>query len=215
MAAACTTPFQPPAIPWHRPQPVAHELDLGPGLDPWAFGQALGRLCAEPDVQAVLAFRSRAGRGARGFRSGSGGDRAHGPAHAGGETRVLAALPAAPGAVGRGDRSGDRRPGRCRAAERFPLARAWLEKGLLRLYRQQTLRKQGWELITIVTWSTMLVFKTGPTSPGLSARRRIGDTAFLRGPDQQGQSHPAHAPVCDNRESASASACSVPSRESR
>ena len=60
MAAASTTPFQPPAIPWHRPQPLAPQLDLGPGLDPWVCGQALGRLCAEPDVQAVLAFGSRA-----------------------------------------------------------------------------------------------------------------------------------------------------------
>jgi predicted nucleotidyltransferase len=60
MVAASTTPFQPPAISWHRPQPLAPQLDLGPGLDPWVCGQALARLCAEPDVQAVLAFGSRA-----------------------------------------------------------------------------------------------------------------------------------------------------------
>ncbi|MFM7362409.1 MAG: nucleotidyltransferase family protein [Cyanobium sp.] len=60
MAAASTPPFHPPAIPWHRPQLLAPQLDLGPGLDPWVFGQALARLCAEPDVQAVLAFGSRA-----------------------------------------------------------------------------------------------------------------------------------------------------------
>ncbi len=60
MAAAPTTPFRPPAIPWHRPQPLALQPDLGPGLDPWVCGQALARLCAEPDVQAVLAFGSRA-----------------------------------------------------------------------------------------------------------------------------------------------------------
>lgn len=60
MASAATPPFQPPAIPWQRPQPLAPRLDLGPGLDPWVCGQALARLCAEPDVQAVLAFGSRA-----------------------------------------------------------------------------------------------------------------------------------------------------------
>jgi predicted nucleotidyltransferase len=60
MAAASTTSFQPPAIPWHRPQPLALQVDLGPGIDPWVCGQALARLCAEPDVQAVLAFGSRA-----------------------------------------------------------------------------------------------------------------------------------------------------------
>jgi predicted nucleotidyltransferase len=60
MATASTTPFQPPAIPWHRPQPLPSEVDLGPGLDPVRCGQALQRLCAEPDVQAVLAFGSRA-----------------------------------------------------------------------------------------------------------------------------------------------------------
>jgi predicted nucleotidyltransferase len=60
MAAASTPPFQPPAIPWLRPQPLPSEVDLGPGLDPVRCGQALQRLCAEPDVQAVLAFGSRA-----------------------------------------------------------------------------------------------------------------------------------------------------------
>lgn len=34
--------------------------DLGPGLEPQACGEALARLCAEPDVQAVIAFGSRA-----------------------------------------------------------------------------------------------------------------------------------------------------------
>ena len=60
MASASSTPFQPPAIPWQRPQALPHKLDLGPGLDPVVCGQALRRLCAEPDVQAVLAFGSRA-----------------------------------------------------------------------------------------------------------------------------------------------------------
>ncbi|WP_231596902.1 nucleotidyltransferase domain-containing protein [Synechococcus sp. CBW1004] len=34
--------------------------DLGPGLDPGLCGEALARLCDEPDVQAVIAFGSRA-----------------------------------------------------------------------------------------------------------------------------------------------------------
>lgn len=34
--------------------------DLGTGLDPQVCGQALARLCVEPDVQAVIAFGSRA-----------------------------------------------------------------------------------------------------------------------------------------------------------
>jgi predicted nucleotidyltransferase len=39
---------------------VALLPDLGPGLDPEACGQALARLCADPEVRAVLAFGSRA-----------------------------------------------------------------------------------------------------------------------------------------------------------
>jgi hypothetical protein len=35
---------------------VALLPDLGPGLDPEACGQALARLCADPEVRAVLAF---------------------------------------------------------------------------------------------------------------------------------------------------------------
>ena len=35
-------------------------MELGPGLDPQACGQALARLCAEPDVVAVVVFGSRA-----------------------------------------------------------------------------------------------------------------------------------------------------------
>ena len=35
-------------------------MDLGPGLEPQALGQALARLCAEPDVLALVAFGSRA-----------------------------------------------------------------------------------------------------------------------------------------------------------
>jgi hypothetical protein len=60
MASAAAQPFHPPAIPWRQPKALEPLVDLGPGLDPAACGQALARLCAEPDVQAVLAFGSRA-----------------------------------------------------------------------------------------------------------------------------------------------------------
>lgn len=46
--------------------PLAHArgleplVDLGPGLDPKRCGAGLARLCAEPDVRAVVAFGSRA-----------------------------------------------------------------------------------------------------------------------------------------------------------
>ena len=58
--AGATTAFQPPEIPWHTPQPLTAELDLGAGLEPVRLRDALGRLCADPTVQAVLAFGSRA-----------------------------------------------------------------------------------------------------------------------------------------------------------
>jgi len=60
MAAPAAAPFSPPAIPWRQPRPLAPLDDWGPGLDPQRCGQALARLCAEPDVQAVIAFGSRA-----------------------------------------------------------------------------------------------------------------------------------------------------------
>lgn len=62
MPAPVALPFVPPAIPWHTAQPLLLPLDLGPGLDPSCCRAALTRLCAEPDVQAVVAFGSR-GRG--------------------------------------------------------------------------------------------------------------------------------------------------------
>lgn len=57
--AAAKTAFQPPQIPWHRPQLLTAELDLGPGLESERLWDALWRLCADPSVRAVLAFRSR------------------------------------------------------------------------------------------------------------------------------------------------------------
>jgi hypothetical protein len=62
MPAATPAPFTPPAIPWLQPQALEPQPDLGPGLDPVRCSQALARLCAEPDVQAVVVFGSR-GRG--------------------------------------------------------------------------------------------------------------------------------------------------------
>ena len=57
---ATALPFTPPSIPWLAPRALASPRDLGAGLDPVRCGAALARLCAEPDVQAVLAFGSRA-----------------------------------------------------------------------------------------------------------------------------------------------------------
>jgi predicted nucleotidyltransferase len=60
MDTAAAQPFQPPAIPWRQPRKLEPLVDLGPGVDPQVCGQALARLCSEPDVLAVLAFGSRA-----------------------------------------------------------------------------------------------------------------------------------------------------------
>jgi hypothetical protein len=56
MDASAAERFTPPTIPWRHPL----ALELGPGVDPQRSGEALARLCAEPDVQAVIAFGSRA-----------------------------------------------------------------------------------------------------------------------------------------------------------
>jgi len=66
--ATATTAFQPPAIPWLRPQPLAGDLNLGPGVEAGALRAALERLCADPCVHAVVAFGSR-GRGEANERS--------------------------------------------------------------------------------------------------------------------------------------------------
>jgi len=60
MVAAAAERFTPPTIPWRKPQALEPAPELGPGLDPHRAGEALARLCAEPDVQAVIAFGSRA-----------------------------------------------------------------------------------------------------------------------------------------------------------
>ncbi|WP_216912788.1 MULTISPECIES: nucleotidyltransferase domain-containing protein [unclassified Synechococcus] len=60
MVSASAQPFVPPAIPWREPRGLAALPDLGPGLDLEACRLALARLCADPEVRAVLAFGSRA-----------------------------------------------------------------------------------------------------------------------------------------------------------
>ena len=60
MPPASAQPFRPPEIPWHQPRALTQPVDLGPGLDPRALSPALARLCAEPDVVAVVVFGSRA-----------------------------------------------------------------------------------------------------------------------------------------------------------
>ncbi len=60
MVAFAAKSFTPPPIPWREPLALEPAPDLGPGLDPQRSGEALARLCAEPDVQAVIAFGSRA-----------------------------------------------------------------------------------------------------------------------------------------------------------
>jgi predicted nucleotidyltransferase len=57
---ATAPPFTPPSIPWLAPRALESPVDLGPGLDPQRCAAALARLCAEADVQAVVAFGSRA-----------------------------------------------------------------------------------------------------------------------------------------------------------
>lgn len=65
MAPVPAQPFLPPVIPWCQPLALKLPLNLGPGLDPEVCGQALQRLCADPDVKAVMAFGSRASGQAR------------------------------------------------------------------------------------------------------------------------------------------------------
>ena len=60
MATATAQPFRPPEIPWRQPRALSLPVELGPGLDPRALSPALVRLCAEPDVLAVVVFGSRA-----------------------------------------------------------------------------------------------------------------------------------------------------------
>ncbi|EAQ70501.1 hypothetical protein SynRS9909_02657 [Synechococcus sp. RS9909] len=60
MASSPATRFRAPAIPWLQSQPLVEQLDLGPGLDAAALRNGLVVLAAEPQVQALVAFGSRA-----------------------------------------------------------------------------------------------------------------------------------------------------------
>ncbi len=60
MPPATARPFRAPEIPWRQPRVLSQPVDLGPGLDAEACGQAMVRLCSEPDVLAVVVFGSRA-----------------------------------------------------------------------------------------------------------------------------------------------------------
>jgi len=60
MGASTAEPFSPPAIPWREPQELVAAPELGAGLDPYECGEALARVCAEPEVQALVVFGSRA-----------------------------------------------------------------------------------------------------------------------------------------------------------
>ena len=54
MVASAAERFTPPPIPWRHPLALEPAPELGPGVDPQRSGEALARLCAEPDVQAVI-----------------------------------------------------------------------------------------------------------------------------------------------------------------
>ena len=60
MSPGTAQPFLAPEIPWIHPRALSQPGDLGPGLDAEACGQAMVRLCSEPDVLAVVVFGSRA-----------------------------------------------------------------------------------------------------------------------------------------------------------
>ena len=52
--------FRAPAIPWLEPQPLVEQLELGPGLDPTSLRHGLVVLARQSQVQALVAFGSRA-----------------------------------------------------------------------------------------------------------------------------------------------------------
>jgi len=65
MASSPATRFSAPAIPWLEPQPLVEQLDLGPGLDTSLLRNGLVLLARQPQVQALVAFGSRARGDAR------------------------------------------------------------------------------------------------------------------------------------------------------
>jgi len=65
MPSSPATRFRAPATPWLQPQPLAVRLDLGPGLDTASLRKGLVLLARQPQVQALVAFGSRARGDAR------------------------------------------------------------------------------------------------------------------------------------------------------
>jgi predicted nucleotidyltransferase len=65
MASSAATPFSPPAIPWLKPQPLADVQPFGDGLDATRLRNGLSALSAQPSVQALVVFGSRARTDAR------------------------------------------------------------------------------------------------------------------------------------------------------
>jgi predicted nucleotidyltransferase len=65
MASTPATRFCAPAIPWLQPQPLVEQLELGPGLDTASLRNALVVLARQSQVQALVAFGSRARGDAR------------------------------------------------------------------------------------------------------------------------------------------------------
>ena len=59
------TSFTAPAISWLKPQPLGDQLDLGQGVNSSRLLAGLASLCSEPQVQALVAFGSRARAEAR------------------------------------------------------------------------------------------------------------------------------------------------------
>ena len=65
MASSPATRFSAPTIPWLQPQPLVEQLELGQGLDATSLHSGLVVLASQPQVQALVAFGSRARRDAR------------------------------------------------------------------------------------------------------------------------------------------------------
>jgi predicted nucleotidyltransferase len=59
------TSFTAPAIPWLQPQPLVEQLQLGQGLEATSLRNGLIVLASQPQVQALVAFGSRARGDAR------------------------------------------------------------------------------------------------------------------------------------------------------
>jgi predicted nucleotidyltransferase len=65
MANTAISPFAPPAIPWLEPQGLVGAQQLGPGLDATRLLDGLAAVIAQPPVQALVLFGSRASGTAR------------------------------------------------------------------------------------------------------------------------------------------------------